>query len=64
MNQFAINSDIFERKIRKVILETPSLSAESKAHILLCIEEELRDENVDDEGVMIVGKEGMWETDL
>ena len=44
MNQFAINSDIFERKIRTVIKETTSLPAESKAHILLCIEEELRKE--------------------
>ena len=44
MNQEVVNSDIFEKKIRSVVSETTSLSAESKAHILLCIEEELREE--------------------
>ena len=44
MNQFVKNSDIFERKIWTVVEETTSLDADSKAHILLCIEEELREE--------------------
>ena len=40
-NLFVINSEIFERKIRNVVRETTSLSPESKADILLKIQDEL-----------------------
>tara|TARA_X000001036_G_scaffold409903_1_gene421337 strand:- start:44 stop:208 length:165 start_codon:yes stop_codon:yes gene_type:complete len=44
---FALNSNIFEAKVREVINQTSSLSWDSKAHILICLEEELRKENGD-----------------
>tara|TARA_X000001036_G_C20058049_1_gene553842 strand:+ start:231 stop:413 length:183 start_codon:yes stop_codon:yes gene_type:complete len=59
MNLFAVDSNIFEKKLREVINQATSLSPYSKANILLCLEEELREE----EEVMSVGKEGMWETE-
>ena len=39
-NLYLANSKIFERKIRNVIRETTSLSPETKAHILLIIQDE------------------------
>ena len=40
-----INSDIFERKIRNVIQETGGVSNETKAAILLTIQDELEGRN-------------------
>ena len=40
---FSTNCDIFERKIRNAVNETTALSDDTKAHILLCIEDELRE---------------------
>ena len=40
---FSTNCDIFERKIRNAVKETTALSDDTKAHILLCIEDELRE---------------------
>ena len=40
-----INSDIFERKIRNVIQETGGISNETKAEILLTIQDELEGRN-------------------
>ena len=44
-NLFVINSEIFERKIRNVVRETTSLCPESKAQILLKIQDELEGRN-------------------
>jgi len=45
MDEFVRNSNIFEQKVREVINQTTSLDPESKAHILLTLEDELRKEN-------------------
>ena len=42
---FEENSNIFERKIRNVIRETSGISNETKAYILLSIQDELEGRN-------------------
>ena len=42
---FEENSNIFERKIRSVVRETGGISNETKAYILLSIQDELEGRN-------------------
>ncbi len=42
---FEENSNIFERKIRRVVRETGGISNETKAYILLSIQDELEGRN-------------------
>ena len=44
-NLFEVNSNIFERKIRNVVRETNGISNETKAYILLKIQDELEGRN-------------------
>ena len=42
---FEENSNIFERKVRRVVRETGGISNETKAYILLSIQDELEGRN-------------------